>query len=65
MSADTALPGASVSISVAGSKCTALSGANVTDHVLGGCDRLSVGTSATLTIGLSGAARLYIVGFLD
>ena len=63
VSADTALAGASLSISVDGTKCAALSGANVTDHPLAGCGALKTGGAARLTVALAGEARLYTVGF--
>ena len=61
--ADTAMTGASVSLSVGAIKCGVLSGANVTDHALAGCGALSVGGSVSLTVALAGEARLYTVGF--
>ena len=63
VSADTALAGASLSISVGGTKCAALSNANVTDHPLAGCGALKTGGAARLTVALAGEARLYTVGF--
>lgn len=63
VTADTAMAGASASLSIGATKCRVLSGENVTDHALAECGALSVGSSVSLTVALAGEARLYTVGF--
>lgn len=66
VTADTALEGASLTVSVVVSgktkACQPLKGQNVTDHALSGCP-LVVGEHVALSIEMHGGATLYTFGF--
>ena len=70
VTADTAAAGAVLTVSVIfdgkTTACTALQGANVTDHALSGCELAAmgaVGKSIVLELAMEGPAALYTFGF--
>ena len=64
VTADTAIPGATLQISIGSSmKCDTLSGENVTDYALRGCNKLPVGSMAVLELVVTGGGALYTIGF--
>ena len=65
ITADTAVPGGSVTIGWDGVPCTPVTDANVTDFAVRGCGELTAGQRVQLQIRISGQALVYIVGFTD
>ena len=61
--ADTAMDGSSIQISIGGKQCTMLRNDNVSDFPLGGCGSLKTGSKVVLEVQMSGQALLYTLGF--